>query len=103
MDNVISGCKSESEAAQYYNEARSILSQAKFNLRSWASNSKHVQLLAQNHSVAEKDDKTKRFLGYCGMHPLIHSLLLPESLLDMTQPPNVKYYKVHQPYLIHWN
>ena len=59
VDNVISGCDSEPDAVAFYNEARSILSKAKFNLRSWASNSKQVQTLAQTHNVAEKDDTTK--------------------------------------------
>ena len=49
VDNVISGCNSETEAVDYYNEARSILSQVKFNLQSWASNNKQVQVLAQGH------------------------------------------------------
>ena len=39
VDNVLTGCGTELEATDYYSKARSILSQAKFNLRSWASNS----------------------------------------------------------------
>ena len=32
VDNVISGCDSETDAVNYYNTSRSIMSQAKFNL-----------------------------------------------------------------------
>ena len=38
-DNIISGCSSEEATAQYYQQARQIMKEAKFNLRSWASNS----------------------------------------------------------------
>ena len=34
VDNIISGCNTEPNAVDYYNKSRSILSQAKFNLRS---------------------------------------------------------------------
>ena len=39
VDNVVSGCPSESEAVSYYKDARTIMSGAHFDLRSWASNS----------------------------------------------------------------
>ena len=39
VDNVISGCDQELEALAYYKEARSIMNEAHFNLRSWSSNS----------------------------------------------------------------
>lgn len=59
VDNVVSGCNTELNAKDYYNKSRSILSLAKFNLRSWASNSKQVQMLTQMHNVADKYDTTK--------------------------------------------
>ena len=46
VDNVITGCATETAAVNYYTEARRILSMAKFNLRSWASNSEQVTKLA---------------------------------------------------------
>ena len=49
----------EPNAVDYYNKSRSILSQAKFNLRSWASNSEQVQALAKVHKVADRNDTTK--------------------------------------------
>jgi len=39
VDNIVTGCSSEAEAINYYNEARTIMKSAHFNLRSWASNS----------------------------------------------------------------
>ena len=59
VDNVISGSESEADAVNYYNTSRSIMGQAKFNLRSWASNSVEVQSQAQTHDVAERDETTK--------------------------------------------
>ena len=43
VDNIISGCQSEEAVLQYYTESRAIMSAAKFNLRSWASNSLELQ------------------------------------------------------------
>ena len=39
VDNIISGCDQEQEAVAYYQEARSIMDDAHFNLRSRSSNS----------------------------------------------------------------
>ena len=39
VDNIVSGCQSEEDAILYYNTARSIMKDAQFNVRSWASNS----------------------------------------------------------------
>jgi len=36
VDNIISGCSSEEATTQYYQQARQIMKEAKFNLRSWA-------------------------------------------------------------------
>ena len=49
-DNSLSDCETESDVVSYYEEARSTMVQGKFNLRSWASNSK------QFHSRTEKDN-----------------------------------------------
>ena len=37
VDNVVSGCETELAAIQYYKQARVIMSEAKFNLRSWVT------------------------------------------------------------------
>ena len=53
VDNVISGCTSEHHLIEYYNESRSILRQAGFNLRSWASNSTALQQVATNDNTID--------------------------------------------------
>ena len=49
VDNLISGCNSEKEALDYYEQARSMLCEAKFNLRLSSSNSCLL------HAVTSKD------------------------------------------------
>ena len=53
VDNVISGFSNEEKAVQYYNKARQIMSNANFNLRSWASNSTKLMKVAQEDNVAD--------------------------------------------------
>ena len=59
VDNVLTGCATEAEAIDYYTKARSILDKAKFNLRSWSSNSEQVRQSAQRDNVADKNDTIK--------------------------------------------
>ena len=46
VDNINSGSATEVEAVQYYHNAKSILSEAGFNLRAWTSNSQQVRAIA---------------------------------------------------------
>ena len=62
VDNIISGVSEEVLATNYYKEARSIMKQANFNLRAWASNSLQVQALAIKDNVTDKDT-TGNILG----------------------------------------
>lgn len=55
VDNIISGCPTEDSVIQYFREARAIMSEANFNLRSWTSNSHHLQTIAQKENVAEEN------------------------------------------------
>ena len=55
VDNVVSGCPTEACALEYYNEARSVMSKANFNLRSWASNSPNLRAAAHQDKVADKE------------------------------------------------
>ena len=59
VDNVISGCNSEKDAVHYYKQSRTIMSQANFNLRTWASNSAQLQSLAKQDGSAETSDTVK--------------------------------------------
>ena len=53
VDNILSGCPTEEETVAYYTEARTALSEANFNLRSWASNSKQLRNTAGKDQVAD--------------------------------------------------
>ena len=53
VDNILSGCSTEEESVAFYTEARTILSEANFNLRSWASNSKQLCDSAKKDQVAD--------------------------------------------------
>ena len=55
VDNVISGTPTEELAIQYFDEARKIMSDANFNLRSWATNSQQVQAIAKNKQVIDEN------------------------------------------------
>lgn len=56
VDNVISGCDQELEAVDYYKEARSIMNEAHFNLRSWSSNSSSLRAQAAKDGTADTND-----------------------------------------------
>ena len=62
VDNVISGCNSHDQAIQYYQKARSIMSDANFNLRAWASNCPQLSTLAKQDKVAD-ENTTVNILG----------------------------------------
>ena len=53
VDNVFSGCNTEDEAISYYHEARSIMHDANFNIRTWASNSSQLHTQATADNVAD--------------------------------------------------
>ena len=42
VDNILSGCSTEEELLTYYSQSRDLMNQAKFNLRSWSTNSKEI-------------------------------------------------------------
>ena len=52
VDNIISGCTTEQQTIQYFEEARSIMSSAGFNLRAWASNCESLNRMAQDDKIA---------------------------------------------------
>ena len=53
VDNIISGCDQETDSILYYNDARSIMHNAHFNLHSWASNSPSLQEIATKDGTAD--------------------------------------------------
>ncbi|XP_065892844.1 uncharacterized protein [Dysidea avara] len=50
--------QSEEETLQFYSQARSILSAAKFNLRAWAFNSRQLMDITQREGTADKNKLT---------------------------------------------
>ncbi|XP_065890652.1 uncharacterized protein [Dysidea avara] len=56
VDNIVSGCPTESEAISFYNNARSIMNDAHLNLRSWASNSSRLMDQANRDKVADTNN-----------------------------------------------
>ena len=56
VDNVISGCDQELDALVYYKEARSIMNEAHFNLRSWSSNSSSLRDQAAKDGTADSNE-----------------------------------------------
>ena len=57
VDNVISGADTEKSAVNYYHEGRTIMNDAKFNLRSWASNCSALQDVVTQESTAHTGDE----------------------------------------------
>ena len=53
VDNIVSGCGTETQAVEYYHNARGIMSSAGFNLRAWVSNGQQLSTTAQQHKVAD--------------------------------------------------
>ena len=53
VDNVISGRDQETENLHYYQESRSIMTAANFNLRSWASNSPLLRAQTEKDQIAD--------------------------------------------------
>ena len=56
VDNIVTGCQSADETIQYYHSARSIMKEAHFNLRSWASNSRDIVDLASKDRVTDNSN-----------------------------------------------
>lgn len=55
VDNLISGCNSEQQLMDYYIQSRSIMNQAKFNLRSWSSNSQKLRANAESDQTSDSN------------------------------------------------
>jgi len=58
VDNIVTGFDSEAETLQFYSQARSILSAAKFNLRAWASNCRQLRNTADKDDTADQNTLT---------------------------------------------
>ncbi|XP_063426809.1 uncharacterized protein LOC134710384 [Mytilus trossulus] len=59
VDNILTSLQNEDDANTYYKEARTMMKEAGFNLRSWTSNSENIRTLAKTENVLDKDINTK--------------------------------------------
>ena len=59
VDNIVSGCQTETTSLDYFKQSRSILSTVNFNLRPWASNNSQLMNIAEQHQVAETNNPVK--------------------------------------------
>ena len=64
VDNVKSGSPTEASAVQYFTEGRKIMSDANFNLKSWAFNSQQLRTIAQTSGVIDEND----IVNVLGLH-----------------------------------
>ena len=64
VDNVISGSPTKEPAIQYFTESRRIMSEANFNLRSWASNCQQLQAIARSNQVIDEN----QVVNVLGLH-----------------------------------
>ena len=53
VDNILFGCNTEGELLAYYSQSRDVMSQAKFNLRSWSTNSKRLQEVTRQDNTSD--------------------------------------------------
>ena len=63
VDNVLSGCNTEDELLVYYTQSRDIMSQAKFNLRSWSTNSHQLKQV----TMEDKTSDSSTTVGLLGL------------------------------------
>ena len=89
VDNIISGCHSEEAILHYYKEAKSIMSEANFNLRSWASNSQQLQTIAKADGVLNSNT-TVNLLGLKWNTCTDTIAILPRQLKSKDNTPVTK-------------
>ena len=53
VDNIVSGCETQTQTVEYFHRARDIMSSARFNLRAWVSNSQELSTTTQQHKIAD--------------------------------------------------
>ena len=53
VDNILSGCSTEEELLAYYSQSRDLMGQAKFNLRSWSTNSQRLQEVTRQDNSSD--------------------------------------------------
>lgn len=90
VDNILSGCNTEREILNYYTEAKEIMAQARFNLRSWSSNCQSLQKAAAKDQTGDANP-TVNILGLCwntttDTLPLAPKILSPSNMIHICHP-----------------
>ena len=82
VDNILSGADTELNASQYYDESRSIMTEAKFNLQ-FAHGPQIVRHFNRKQLKMEQLTQLQKlismFSAYDGTHPLIPFILQPRN------------------------
>ena len=58
VDNIIAGGGSETHLVEFYKSARSLMMAAKFNLRTWASNTQQLNSLTLQDKIVDENNPT---------------------------------------------
>ncbi|XP_053388885.1 uncharacterized protein LOC123544379 [Mercenaria mercenaria] len=82
VDNILTSLPKESDTLAYYRNARNLMLEAGFNLRSWSSNSQQMRNLAESEKVLEADDTTK-VLGML-WNTVTDEMMFPAKLVPIT-------------------
>lgn len=101
VDNIISGCETEQGAVDYYSQARTIMGEARLNLRSWSSNSAKLTAIASKENTVERAT-TVNILGL-RWNPTSDKLHLSEKSSILAHghlTTNEKFCKIYLRYLI---
>ena len=82
VDNILSGCNTEEELLVYYSQSQDLMSQAKFNLRSWSTNSKRLQEVTRKDNTSNPNTSYSpwKFLTKLLRKPLMIPLKVYQSL-----------------------
>ena len=104
VDNILSGCSSEADTIQYYHNARTLLSEACFNLRAWVTNSPQLRAITQQEMTANTDVPSN-VLGLL-WNPISDELSLAPKKPLVTNNPLITKRELLQEsssYLTHWH
>ena len=103
VDNILSGCSSEEEPLAYYRQSRSLMSQAKFNLRSWSTNSDQLREVSRGDNTSDPN-LTVGLLGLrWNTSTDVISLAARKFPAISTLLTKGMFYRCHLKSLIHWD
>ena len=101
VDNILSGCSTEEELLAYYSQSRDLMGQAKFNLRSWSTNSQRLQEVTRQDNSSDPNT-TVGLLGLRWNTAADTISLSSRKLLPLTHlSPRETFYRPHHRSLTH--